>query len=1131
MSIRDTLLLVNDDAASRDALQTAFEKNYNLLEAENGEQALLLMEENHGCIAAVVLDTLMPVKSGYEVLREMARKELLSELPVIIVTDESAYELEARLFDMGVSDVIIAPYDLHVVQRRVENVVALNRKGWRLEEVLEKQSKIPQHTNEIMVDGLASIIEYRSPESGQHIQRMRRFTQLLLEDVAVSCPEYNLTPSIITLIVSAATLHDVGKISVPDSILHKPERLTPEEMAVMQTHSLAGCRILERMNHIADPEYLRYAHNICHYHHERWDGNGYPEGLKGDDIPICAQVVGLADVYDALTCEQVYKQAYPHGLAMSMILNGDCGVFSPKLLECLKHVSDQFAEVSSSYEDGASSSDQIAAPLPGPTPQEGFDTLQSVQLKYHALLHHLNATVLEIDLDNDFYHLVYNTDPSLDFLSTENAFAGGLGALIGQLAPPEELDSLSQRFTDHIHTLVEGKLRKLTQHYELYNAAAQQRQWYECTFLRIEPLDADGRRIMLVCHPLAQPPAALSAEKSSLSEDDIYQLLAGVYCCRNDLWLTLDGDITPLSSLLGYTEQELRIQFQSRLMNLVLPEDRQMIRRQMTEQLARSRSIELEYRLLRKDGQIIWVLNKGHLVAKEYGMEYIYCVLVDITQTKQTLDRLHQSLERHQIIMAQTDDIVFEWDMVSDHVICSNKWQALFGFEPPCANFSSRVATSSHFHPDDLPLFLERMHSLKNGADYQDAELRIAKSDGRYLWCRLRATAQYGADGKPFKAVGVIINIDAEKRAAQALQSKAERDSLTKLLNKNTSRHQVEARLLGRRPEDQAALLIIDLDNFKMVNDYHGHLFGDTVITQTAAEIRRFFRSDDIIARIGGDEFMVFMSNIPSRELVQRRCAGMMESFCNLFKDRLSDCGLSCSIGVALAPEHGISFEELFQHADQALYRAKAQGKNRCAFYNISDHDFLPKSAAVSAARTAIDSDSRRMEDNSGLVHYVFRRLYDSAEPEKAIHSVLELIGQKMHISRAYIFETDPGGKTCSNTFEWCAKGIRSEMENRQKIAPLFPDYEEQFNARGVFYCPDITILPRAHYDLLASQGVKSTLQCAIRDGGAFRGYVGFDECTTNQVWTQDKIDLLTVLSEILSLFLLKKRAQDQLEH
>ena len=1130
MAIRDTLLLVNDDAASRDALQTAFEKNYNLLEAENGEQALLLMEANHGCIAAVLLDTLMPVKSGYEVLQEMAQKGLLTELPVIIVTDEKAIELEARLFDMGASDVVIAPYDLHVVQRRVENAVALNRKRWRLEEMLEKQSRIPQHTNEVMVDALTSIIEYRSPESGQHIQRMRRFTQLLLEEVAVSCPEYNLTPSIITLITSAATLHDVGKISVPDSILHKPERLTAEEMAVMQTHSLAGCRILERMNHIADHEYLRYAHNICHYHHERWDGRGYPEGLKGDDIPICAQVVGLADVYDALTSEQVYKHAYPHGLAMSMILNGDCGVFSPKLLECLKHVSDQFAEVSHSYEDTFSPSDQIVAPLPGPTPQEGFDTLQSVQLKYQALLYHLDATVLEVDLDNDFYHLVYNTDPSLDFLSTESAFTDGLRSLIQQLAAPEELEAVSARFAANMRTFLEGKLRKQSQRYELYNTTLEQRQWYEFTFLRIEPLDADGHRIMVVCRPLdASPATQQTAENSTLSEDDIYHLLAGVYCCRNALWLTLDGDAAPLSSLLGYTEQELRSQFQNRLMNLVLPEDRQMIRRQMTEQLSRSRSIELEYRLVRKDGQVIWVLNKGRLVAKEHGIEYIYCVLVDITQTKQTLDSLQQSLERHQIIMAQTDDIVFEWDMVSDTVICSNKWQALFGFEPLTANFSSRVTTSSHFHPDDLPLFIERMRALKNGADYQDAELRIAKSDGRYLWCRFRATAQYGADGKPFKAVGVIINIDAEKRAAQALQSKAERDSLTKLLNKNTSRHQVEARLLGRGPEEQAALLIIDLDNFKMVNDYHGHMFGDTVITQTAAEIRRFFRSDDIIARIGGDEFMVFMSNIPSRELVERRCAGMMESFCNLFKDRLSDCGLSCSIGVALAPEHGISYQELFQHADQALYRAKAQGKNRCAFYDTTDHDFLPKSAAASAARTAIDSDTRRMTENSDLFHYVFRHLYDSVDLEHTIRATLELIGQKMKLSRVYILENDPGGKTCSNTFEWCARGIQSEQENRQKIDAFFPEYGERSNARGVFYCPDITLLPRSQYNLLAAQGVRSMLQCAIRDNGVFRGYVCFDECTSNQVWTQSKIDLLTALSETISVFLMKKRAQDAL--
>ena len=1123
MEIRDTLLLVNDDAASRTALQTAFEKNYNLLEAENGEQALLLMEDNHSCIAAVLLDTDLPVKTGYQVLAEMARKGLLTELPVIIVTDEDTCDMEARLFEMGVSDVVTAPYDLHVLQRRVQNIVDLNRKRWRLEEVLEKQSKVPQHTSEIMVDALTSIIEYRSPESGQHILRMRRFTQILLEEVAASCPEYNLTPSIITLIASAATLHDVGKISVPDAILCKPERLTPEEMAVMQTHSLAGCRILERMNHIADHEYLRYAHNICHYHHERWDGRGYPEGLKGDDIPICAQVVGLVDVYDALTSEQVYKRAYPHGLAMSMILNGDCGVFSPKLLECLKHVSDLFAEVSRSYVDSFSPSEQIVAPLPGPTPQEGFDTLQSVQLKYQALLYHLDATVLEVDLDNDFYHLVYNTDPGFSFLSTESAFANGLRSLIQHLSTPGDMEAVSARFAAHMHAFIEGGLRQQSQHYELYNAALEQRQWYEFTFLRIEPPEEDGHRLMVVCRPSAPETIAPHSMADDLSKDAIYQLLAGVYCCRNDLWLTLDGDCAPLSTLLGYTEEELQTQFQNRLMNLVLPEDRQKIRRQMLDQLSHGRNVELEYRLLRKDGQVLWVLNKGHLMTREHGSEYLYCVLVDITQTKQTLDNLQLSLERHQIIMAQTDDIVFEWDMVSDVATCSNKWQSLFGYDPLSADFSARVSTSSHIHPDDLPLFMERMYALKNGADYQDAELRVAKSDGRYLWCRMRATAQYGADGKPFKAVGVVINIDAEKRAAQDLQSKAERDSLTKLLNKNTSRQQVEHRLLNRRAEELAALLIIDLDNFKLVNDCHGHMFGDTVLTQTAAEIRRFFRSDDIIARIGGDEFMVFMSSIPSRELVERRCAGLMDSLCSLFKDRLTDCGLSCSIGVALSPQHGLSFQDLFQHADLALYRAKAQGKNRCALYHTTDRAFL----SASTPRTAIDSDVRRTAENGNLLHDVFRRLYEAADGADTIQSTMELVGRKLELSRVYIFENTPDGAACSNTFEWCAKGVQSERENRQAVSRALLDFEEHLDARDAFYCPDITVLPKELYNLLSAQGVKSTLQCAIRDGGVLRGYVGFDACTAGQVWPQEKIDLLASFSEILSVFLMKQRAQE----
>ncbi|MBQ8359196.1 MAG: response regulator, partial [Oscillospiraceae bacterium] len=406
MDVRDTLLLVNDNSSSRAALQSIFEPNYNLLEAENGEQALLLMEENHRCIAAVLLDTVMPIKDGYQVLTEMGQRELLNELPVIILTDETNPDIESKAFDLGASEVITAPYDLYCVQRRVQNIIQLNRKRWRLEIALEKQSALPLHAHEIMVDTLTSLIESRDLQSGHHVSRVRYLTQVLLQEVARSCPEYGLTPEQIRLISSAATFHDIGKITLSDALLTKPGPLTPEETAIMQNHTLAGCRVLEGMGYIGDDTYLRYAYNICRYHHERWDGCGYPEGLKGDAIPICAQVVGMVDAYDALTSNSAHKTAYPHALAINMILNGECGMFSPKLLECLKQISVQFLDApAANTSSQPQTTEKITDPLPGPLPQQGLDTPQSVQLKYQALLQHLDATVLEADLDNNLCHL------------------------------------------------------------------------------------------------------------------------------------------------------------------------------------------------------------------------------------------------------------------------------------------------------------------------------------------------------------------------------------------------------------------------------------------------------------------------------------------------------------------------------------------------------------------------------------------------------------------------------------------------------------------------------------------------------------------------------------------------------
>ena len=303
MDKHDTLLLACSTAEKRKVLRDIMWDNYNLLEAKNIQQMSVLLEQNRNCIASVVFD--MDIWEKTDV-------GILGEIPAIVITKDDSAELLSRGFDRGAADVIPVDYDSNAMLRRIETLVQLHLHRQHLEAMVEEQAAALKHSNELMVDALSSIIEYRSSESGQHILRIRHFTKILLEEVQKACPEYGLTEEIVSIISSAASLHDVGKIAIPDSILMKTEKLTAEEWEVMKTHSVMGCHILNSLADMGNAEYLRYAHNICHYHHERWDGLGYPEGLSGEDIPICAQVVGLADAYDALTSKRVYKSLPCH---------------------------------------------------------------------------------------------------------------------------------------------------------------------------------------------------------------------------------------------------------------------------------------------------------------------------------------------------------------------------------------------------------------------------------------------------------------------------------------------------------------------------------------------------------------------------------------------------------------------------------------------------------------------------------------------------------------------------------------------------------------------------------------------------------------------------------------------------
>ena len=501
-------------------------------------------------------------------------------------------------------------------------------------------------------------------------------------------------------------------------------------------------------------------------------------------------------------------------------------------------------------------------------------------------------------------------------------------------------------------------------------------------------------------------------------------------------------------------------------------------------------------------------------------------MVVELESRRQHLETV---VDRYQCIIDQSEAIVFEWDLRTDAVTCSPKWEEQFGYPPLGERFSQQITQTNDFHPDDLPRMRDTVEAMRRGLRNVSMEVRIADSEGKYVWSRIRATPQTDEQGTAVRIVGMISNIDVIKRTTLDLQERAERDALTKLLNKDSTRRSITEYLAQRESSSLAAMMILDLDNFKAVNDSCGHLYGDTVLAKVGEHLRRLFRFGDVIGRIGGDEFLVLLRDIPNQEMVHTRCERILHTFREMFEAMMPDLNVSCSIGVALAPIHGTSYSELFQRSDEALYLAKSKGKNRYKVYDPQETlGILRGTGSNVAAR--IDSDERPGMANDSFVRYVFRCLYESEDIEYTIQALLSDIGAQLNVSRVYIFENNEDNTACSNTFEWCNQGIAPEKESLQNVSYItdIPGWTEVFDERGVFYCEDITGLDAKYRAILEPQGIKSMLQCAILDNGVFRGYVGFDECRLNRMWTREQIDLLDFLAEVMVLFLLKKRAQDK---
>lgn len=335
---KQKILIVDDSEMNRSILADMLGNEYEILEAEDGAVAIAVLQKHILDISLVLLDVVMPHVDGFEVLTVMNQRHWIEDIPVIMISAESGSSQVKRAYELGVTDFITRPFDTLIVRRRVINTILLYAKQKKLIGMLADQIYEKERQSGMMVDILSHIVEFRNGESGLHIVRVRILTEVLLRQLQRKSDQYQLSQEKIALIRTASALHDIGKIAIDEKILNKPGRLTAEEFELIKKHSLVGAEMLKNLPAYEQEPLVRTAYEVCRWHHERYDGRGYPDQLVGDDIPISAQIVALADVYDALTSDRCYKKAYSHETAIQMILDGQCGVFNPLLLDCLQDV-------------------------------------------------------------------------------------------------------------------------------------------------------------------------------------------------------------------------------------------------------------------------------------------------------------------------------------------------------------------------------------------------------------------------------------------------------------------------------------------------------------------------------------------------------------------------------------------------------------------------------------------------------------------------------------------------------------------------------------------------------------------------------------------------------------------------
>lgn len=597
----------------------------------------------------------------------------------------------------------------------------------------------------------------------------------------------------------------------------------------------------------------------------------------------------------------------------------------------------------------------------------------------------------------------------------------------------------------------------------------------------------------------------------------------------NDENYTIEFANNSFLELLGYCRDEVKSLFNNYFINMVYRDDREDIKKQINSGLEKSDTYEVDYRMIHKNGSLIWVRDKRSKIDDDNGAPYFYSIITNINNEKIKEDKALISESYYKTIMEKSGETMFVINIQDKEIMFSDNFIEKFGEEILKIEKISDLVNLNIIHNDDKIVYINTINTAfyeKNGDDnYIEAEIRIKDKCRRYIWCLIKVHIIKDESYKPIKVIGVISDINEVKNENKNLHKMAETDLLTGLHNKITSNNLIEEYILREGENGKGTLFIIDIDNFKDINDNLGHLYGDNVLVEVAAKIKDAFRKGDILGREGGDEFIVFMKDIVSEDIINEKAKALQEGLRLSYGEPGKEYKISGSIGMALYPENGGNFKEIFEKADKALYYSKQEGKDTYHLHDDNDKDVK----YINTSRNKFSEiEKSYREDN--FTRYIFEILYEYTDIDLAMNRILSLTARYYNISHIYVYEYSKLKNKLVRTYEYCEDGVVSVGEYSHVYERLKPEeYKDLYNLGGVFYCNDIEKLPRDIYEIYKECNIQSVLKSEIIEDGEFKGSIGFADSNKNRLWTQVEIDANIIISKMISIFLLKKRRKIEL--